>query len=147
MLSWMFQHDCFDACCFEYLVCMCFVFCICTCSAQLSMFHLERRSRNTLIITHYYYYYLFVVILVFCFFLTCVIILTDKCTPTIVHFFPLLVLTSVAILLGNCASVTVVFSLFVCLFVFSACVFIFTGDCTLTISCFLLSTIAPFCCC
>ena len=24
--------------------------CICTCSAQLSMFHMERRSRNTLII-------------------------------------------------------------------------------------------------
>ena len=24
-------------------------FCICTCSAQLSMFHMERRSRNTLI--------------------------------------------------------------------------------------------------
>ena len=25
-------------------------FCICTCSVQLSMFHMERRSRNTLII-------------------------------------------------------------------------------------------------
>ena len=25
-------------------------FCICTCSAQLSMFHMERCSRNTLII-------------------------------------------------------------------------------------------------
>ena len=25
------------------------IFCICTCSAQLSMFHMERRSRNTLI--------------------------------------------------------------------------------------------------
>ena len=25
-------------------------FCICTCSAQLSMFHMERRSRNTLIV-------------------------------------------------------------------------------------------------
>ena len=25
-------------------------FCICTCSAQLSMVHMERRSRNTLII-------------------------------------------------------------------------------------------------
>ena len=25
-------------------------FCICTCSTQLSMFHMERRSRNTLII-------------------------------------------------------------------------------------------------
>ena len=27
-----------------------FYFCICTCSAQLSMFHMEKRSRNTLII-------------------------------------------------------------------------------------------------
>ena len=26
-------------------------FCICTCSAQLSMFHMERHSRNMLIIT------------------------------------------------------------------------------------------------
>ena len=26
------------------------VFCICTCSAQLRVFHMERRSRNTLII-------------------------------------------------------------------------------------------------
>ena len=25
-------------------------FCVCTCSAQLSMFHMERRCRNTLII-------------------------------------------------------------------------------------------------
>ena len=27
-----------------------FYFCICTCSAQLSMFHIEKRSSNTLII-------------------------------------------------------------------------------------------------
>ena len=27
-------------------------FCICTCTAQLSMFHMERRSRNTLIIVN-----------------------------------------------------------------------------------------------
>ena len=27
-----------------------FYFCICTCSAQLSMFHMEKCSRNTLII-------------------------------------------------------------------------------------------------
>ena len=26
MLSWMFQHDYFDTCCFECLICMCFVF-------------------------------------------------------------------------------------------------------------------------
>ena len=29
-------------------------FCICTCSAQLSMFHMEWRSRNMLIINYYY---------------------------------------------------------------------------------------------
>ena len=50
MFSWMFQHDYLDSYCFECLICMCFVFCICTCSAQLSMFHMERRSRNTFII-------------------------------------------------------------------------------------------------
>ena len=51
MLSWIFQHDYLDTYCFECLICMYFVyFCICTCSAQLSMFHMERRSRNTLII-------------------------------------------------------------------------------------------------
>ena len=44
----MFEHDCLDTCCFGCLICMCF--CICTCSMQLSMFHMERRSRNTLII-------------------------------------------------------------------------------------------------
>ena len=26
LLSWMFQHDCLDTCCFECLMCMCFVF-------------------------------------------------------------------------------------------------------------------------
>ena len=26
LLSWMFQHDCLDTCCFECLICMCFVF-------------------------------------------------------------------------------------------------------------------------
>ena len=26
LLSWMFQHDCLDACWFECLICMCFVF-------------------------------------------------------------------------------------------------------------------------
>ena len=45
LLSWMFEHDCLDTCCFGVLY-----FCICTCSAQLSMFHMERCSRNTLII-------------------------------------------------------------------------------------------------
>ena len=32
-----------------YYACVLY-FCICTCSAQLSMFHMERRSRNTLIV-------------------------------------------------------------------------------------------------
>ena len=31
--------------------------CICTCSAQLSMFHMERRSRNTFIIIIEYKYF------------------------------------------------------------------------------------------
>ena len=35
---------------FECLICMLFLFLYCTCSAQLSMFHMEKRSRNTLII-------------------------------------------------------------------------------------------------
>ena len=50
MRSWMFQHDYLDTYCFECHICMCLYFCFCTCSAQLSMFHMERRSRNTLII-------------------------------------------------------------------------------------------------
>ena len=45
----MFEHDCLDTCCFVCLICMCLYFCICTCSVQLSMFHMERCSRNTLI--------------------------------------------------------------------------------------------------
>ena len=45
LLSRMFEHD---TCYFGCLICM--YFCICTCSAQLSMFHMERRSRNTFII-------------------------------------------------------------------------------------------------
>ena len=44
----MFEHDCLDTCCFGCLICK---FCICTCSAQLSMFHMEKCSRNTLVIT------------------------------------------------------------------------------------------------
>ena len=48
LLSWMFEHDCLDTRCFGCLMCM--FFCICTCSVQLSMFHMERRYRNMLII-------------------------------------------------------------------------------------------------
>ena len=51
LLNWMFQHDCLDTYCFLSVLYACnFYFCICTCSAQLSMFHMEKRSRNTLII-------------------------------------------------------------------------------------------------
>ena len=50
LFNWMFEHDCLDKCCFGCLRCMCLYYCICTCSAQLSMFHMERHSRNTLII-------------------------------------------------------------------------------------------------
>ena len=45
----MFQHDYLDTYCFDLYACV-LHFCICICSAQLSMFHMERRSRNTLII-------------------------------------------------------------------------------------------------
>ena len=46
----MFEHDCLDTCCFGCLICMCFVFLYLHLSVQLSMFHIERRSRNMLII-------------------------------------------------------------------------------------------------
>ena len=52
LLSWMFEHDCLDTCCFGCLIVICMfyiLFCTCTCSAQLSMFDMERRSRNTII--------------------------------------------------------------------------------------------------
>ena len=47
LLSGMLVHDCLDAYCLGCLICLCFVFLYCTCSAQLSMFHTERRSRYT----------------------------------------------------------------------------------------------------
>ena len=51
LLNWLFQHDCLDTYCFLSVLYACvFYFSICTCSAQLIMFHLEKRSRNTLII-------------------------------------------------------------------------------------------------
>ena len=53
MLSCMFQHGYLDTYCFERLIICAHVYsCICSCSAQLSMFHMERHSRNfyTLII-------------------------------------------------------------------------------------------------
>ena len=50
MLSWMFQHDYWTPTVLSVLYACVLYFCIWTCSAQLSMFHMERRSRNTLII-------------------------------------------------------------------------------------------------
>ena len=26
LLTWMFEHDCLDTCCFKCLICMCFIF-------------------------------------------------------------------------------------------------------------------------
>ena len=49
-LTWMFDYDCLGICCFGCLICMCFVFWYLH-SALLIMFHMERRSRNVLIIT------------------------------------------------------------------------------------------------
>ena len=39
LLSWMYEHDCVDTCCFGRLICMSFVF------LYLPLFHMERRSR------------------------------------------------------------------------------------------------------
>ena len=57
MFSWMFQHDYLDTYCFECLIYMCYVFLYCCfhiCSMQLSMFHMERRSRNTPILSSFF---------------------------------------------------------------------------------------------
>ena len=50
LLSWMFQHIIWTPAVLSVLYACVLYFCICTCSAQLSMFHRERRSRNTFII-------------------------------------------------------------------------------------------------
>ena len=44
----MFEHDCLDTCAVLGVYACILDFCICTCSAQLSMFHMERNSRNTI---------------------------------------------------------------------------------------------------
>ena len=49
LLSWMLEHDWTHAV-FGVLYACVLHFSICTCSAQLSMFHVERCSRNMLII-------------------------------------------------------------------------------------------------
>ena len=50
LLSWMFEHDCLDTCCCGCLIRTCFIFCNCTCLAHLSVVHMERQPRNTIII-------------------------------------------------------------------------------------------------
>ena len=44
--AWLFRHLLF----LSVLYACIFYFCICTCSGQLSMFHMEKRSRNTLLL-------------------------------------------------------------------------------------------------
>ena len=46
----MFKHDCLDTCCFGCLIRVWFVFLYLNLFSALSMFHIERRSRNTIII-------------------------------------------------------------------------------------------------
>ena len=49
LLSWVFEHDWTHAVLGVLYACV-LNFCICACLAQLSMFHMERNSRNLLII-------------------------------------------------------------------------------------------------
>ena len=52
LLSWMFGHDILSGHLLFWVSCILvfYIFGICACSAQLSMFHMERYSRNTIII-------------------------------------------------------------------------------------------------
>ena len=50
LFGWMFEHDCLDTCCLgDFAPCVLY-FGICPCAAQLSLFPMERRSRNTIVI-------------------------------------------------------------------------------------------------
>ena len=49
-LTRVFEYDCLGTCCFMCLICMCFAFWYLH-SALLMMFHMEKSSRNVLIIT------------------------------------------------------------------------------------------------
>ena len=51
LLSWMFSVIIWAPAVLSVLYACVLYFCICPCTAQLSMFHMEWRSRNTLIIT------------------------------------------------------------------------------------------------
>ena len=50
LLSWMFEYDCLDTCYFGCLICFVIVLLYLHLFSELSMFHMERRSRNMLII-------------------------------------------------------------------------------------------------
>ena len=60
MLSWMFQHDYLDTCCFECLLCTHFVFLNLQLFSAIEhvLFHMDRRSRNTLIISAFFTFHL-----------------------------------------------------------------------------------------
>ena len=50
LLGRMLEHDYLDTSCFGRLTCMCFILLHLHLLAQLSMFHMERHSRNTITI-------------------------------------------------------------------------------------------------
>ena len=54
LLSWMFEHDCLDKCCFGCLLCMCFVFLY---LHLLSAFEQVSHGKTLYTYAHYYYYY------------------------------------------------------------------------------------------
>ena len=60
MLSWMFQHDYLDTCCFECLICMCFVF------SYLHLFSATEHVSHGKVLKKYahYYYCCFVFVVV-----------------------------------------------------------------------------------
>ena len=69
-------------------------FCICTCSAQLSMFYMERHSRNTLII---------IIIIIITIIIIIIIIIIISCPP-ICATFPADMVIRLTQLLHSCLS-------------------------------------------
>ena len=55
LLSWMFEHDCLDTCCFGCLICMCFIF------LDLYLFNAIEHVPHGKMLKKYnhYHYYLF----------------------------------------------------------------------------------------
>ena len=79
MLSWVFQHDYLDTYCFECLICMCFVFLYLHLFSAISMFHMERRSRNTLIITTIIFIIITIIIIIVVI-IICILVKTTQTT-------------------------------------------------------------------